>query len=70
MNSNDLRAELVRHNLSIPAAANLIGIGKKAFYCKIKGESQFKQSEIRKLKEILSLSDERVSDIFFADQVS
>lgn len=67
MNPNKLKAELVRHNLSIPAAAKLIGIGKKTFYCKVKGESQFKQSEIRKLKEILSLSDERVGDIFFAD---
>lgn len=67
MNSNELKAELARHNLSIPAAANLLGIEKKAFYCKIKGETQFKQLEIRKLKEILSLSDERVSEIFFAD---
>ncbi len=67
MNPNELKTELVKHNLSIPAVANLIGIGKKAFYCKIKGETQFKQLEIRKLKEILSLSDERVCEIFFAE---
>lgn len=67
MNSRELSAELARHGLSVPAAANMIGIGKKAFYSKMKGESQFKQSEIKKLKELLSLSNERVSEIFFAD---
>lgn len=67
MNSRELSAELARYGLSIPAAANLIGIGKKAFYSKMNGESQFKQLEIKKLKELLSLSNERVGEIFFAD---
>lgn len=67
MNSNELNAELARNNLSIPKAAEAIGIGKKAFYAKMNGESQFKQTEIAKLKRLLSLSDERVGTIFFAD---
>ena len=50
--------------MSIPAAADQIGIGKKAFYSKMKDKSQFKQAEIKKLKELLSLSNERVSEIF------
>lgn len=64
MNSNELQIELVKHGLSVPAAADLIGIGKKAFYSKMKGTTQFKQSEIRSLKELLSLSNERTADIF------
>lgn len=67
MNMRELAAELVRHNISYPTAANLLGIGKNAFYRKMKGQSQFKQAEIKKLKEILFLSNERVSEIFFAD---
>ena len=67
MNSTELSVELTRNKLSVPKAADLIGIGKKAFYSKMKGESEFKQSEIKELKKILNLSDERVSEIFFAD---
>lgn len=70
MNTNELAAELARNGLSIPAAANRIGIGKKAFYSKMKGLSQFKQAEICKLREILALTDERTMEIFFADSVS
>ena len=67
MNANELNAELARNNIAIPKAADMIGIGKKAFYSKMKGESEFKQSEISSLKKLLGLSDERVSEIFFAD---
>lgn len=67
MNANELNAELARNNISIPKAADMIGIGKKAFYSKMKGETEFKQSEISSLKKLLGLSDERVGEIFFAD---
>ena len=67
MNANELSAELARHKISIPKAADMIGIGKKAFYSKMKGETEFKQSEISKLKKLLNLSDERISEIFFAE---
>lgn len=70
LNANELRAELARGGLSIPQAADKIGISKKAFYCKMEGTSEFKQSEIKALKQLLSLSDTRVSEIFFADLVS
>ena len=66
MNAQELRAELARNSLSVPQAAEKIGISKKAFYCKIEGKSEFKQGEIRALKQLLSLSDTRVSEIFFA----
>lgn len=65
MNAKELTVELIRHGLSIPEAANRIGIGKKAFYSKLRGESQFKLCEIQRLKELLSLSMERTSEIFF-----
>ncbi len=67
MNRDELNIELVRNHLSIPKAADAIGIGKKAFYAKMNGDSQFKQTEIAKLKKLLNLSDRRVNAIFFAD---
>lgn len=70
MDSKELTVELVRNGLSIPEAANRIGIGKKAFYSKMKGESQFKLCEIQKLKSLLNLSAGRICEIFFADEVS
>ncbi len=66
MNQTELRVELARVGLTIPQAADKIGISKKAFYCKIDGTSEFKQSEIKALKQLLSLSDARVGEIFFA----
>lgn len=68
MNSNELRAELARNKLSIPKAADAIGIGKKAFYAKISGKSQFKQNEIQRLKMLLHLTGERVVDIFLPSE--
>ena len=41
MNASELSAELARKNISIPKAADMIGIGKKAFYSKMKGETEF-----------------------------
>lgn len=67
MDTRELAAELARNGISVPAAANLIGIGKNAFYRKMRGESQFKQVEIKRLKEVLALSNEKVASIFFAD---
>ena len=66
MDYNGLKSEIVRNGLTIPKVAELIGIGKKALYQKMRGETQFKQKEIRDLKNLLSLSDERVNELFFA----
>lgn len=65
MNKTELIVELTRNNLTIPKAAIAIGISKKAFYSKVEGRSEFKQTEIQKLKQLLSLSDERMLEIFF-----
>ena len=67
MDTRELAAELARHGMSASEAAERIGIGKKAFYSKMKGESQFKLCEIIALQDLLSLTAERVTEIFFAD---
>ncbi len=67
MNQTELAIELARNHLTVPSAAEAIGISKKAFYAKVKGDSQFKQAEIQKLKKVLRLTDERMIEIFFTD---
>ena len=50
--------------------ANALGIGEVAWYQKINGKSEFKLSEIQKMRKLLDLSLEQVDQIFFKDYVS
>lgn len=70
MNIKELSAELGRQGITIPKLAKLVGIGKKAMYERFKGESQFKQNEILIIKKVLKLSDDRLMEIFFSEDVS
>ena len=70
MNANELKAELIRHGYTIPTYAEALGISKKTAYAKIAGKTDFTQPEIAATKEILELSDQKLLDIFFADEVS
>ena len=65
MNILDLKAEIVRHGLTIPRLAELIGIDKKTMYSRINGETSFKQDEIVKISQALKLTDEQILSIFF-----
>jgi len=67
MNETALKIEMLKHNYTVPSLANKIGIGKKAFYAKMRGDSQFKQVEIKGIKTALSLTDEQTTEIFFTD---
>ena len=66
----ELQAEIAKKGLSIPRLAEKIGISKKAFYEKLSGKTEFKRNEILSIKETLGISDERLLEIFFADDVS
>lgn len=70
MNVQELKAEIARHNYTIPKLATEIGIGKKAMYDKIAGRTMFKQDEISNITKVLKLSNEMILAIFFADSVS
>lgn len=70
MNINELNSELGRKGITIPKLAELVGIGKKAMYERFKGEAQFKQNEILIIKKVLKLSDDRLMEIFFSDEVA
>jgi transcriptional regulator with XRE-family HTH domain len=65
--ANELRAELVRKELSVEDVAKQMGIDKASLYRKLKGDSEFLRIEIEKLVNILQLSGEDVLRIFFTN---
>lgn len=64
MDRAELRAEIARSGITNLALARQLGISDQAFYNKMNGKSEFRESEIRKLVEILSLSPEKLNLIF------
>lgn len=70
MNFNDLNAEIARCGLTIPELSKRIGVSKKTMYSRMRGETEFSQSEISKIAEVLNLDGERILNIFFAEKVA
>ena len=70
MNVSELKASIARKNLSIPKLAQIIGIDKKTLYSKIKGLSAFTQREIVLISKALSLDNDQIICIFFAEEVA
>jgi hypothetical protein len=70
MNKLKLKAAMVLKELSTEAACSEIGISKSAWFRKVSGESEFTQSEICKLRDLLALDDHQTAEIFFDRKVS
>lgn len=70
MNVNELRAELVRQGISLRALATCLGIDRSTLYKKMTGKTQFLQSEIAMIGEILHLDSNGIVAIFFDNKVS
>lgn len=49
--------------------ADKMGLSPEGFYKKLRGESEFKVSEVSCLTEVLRLTEEQRNAIFFAEQV-
>ena len=64
MNKALLEYEMNKNNISIGAMCEKLGISRSAFYRKCNGLSEFKQSEIKTIVELLKL--ESPTDIFFS----
>lgn len=65
MNYPELKAALARKETSVSELAEAIEISKQAFYNKISGKSEFKNSEIVAIAEHLGLTGDDVNAIFF-----
>lgn len=70
MDIKELKIEMLRKNYTIPSLANEIGMAKKTLYSKLDGKSSFSQPEIVAIRKALNLSDDRLMEIFFAQEVS
>lgn len=68
MNKARLEYEMALHKVSKTDMCASLGISRSAFYRKCNGESEFTQSEIQKMIDILNL--ESPMEIFFTDKVS
>lgn len=69
MNLEYLNSRINEIKIPITTIAERIGISRQSLYLKIKGEREFKVSEVSKLCDILRLTDEEKSSVFFADRV-
>lgn len=65
MNIPELKAAAIRAGLSNRDLARETGLSNQAFYNKLNGQTEFKNSEIVRLSKLLSLSMADVNNIFF-----
>ena len=66
MNSNELKAEIMRNNESSAMLAKVLNMTGATFSNKLNNKSEFTLCEIQKIKEHYNLSAERLTEIFFA----
>lgn len=69
MNLEYLNNRIDEIKIPITTIAERMGISRQSLYLKIKGEREFKVSEVTKLCDILRLTDEEKNSVFFADRV-
>lgn len=69
MNLEYLNDRITVSRIPITAIAEGLGLSRQSLYLKMKGERDFKTSEVSKLCEILRLTDEEKMLIFFAEKV-
>lgn len=68
MDKARLEYEMMKHNISKSDMCAMLGISRSTFYRKCNGESEFTQSEIQKMVDILDLKSPM--GIFFTEKVS
>lgn len=69
MNRTELRERIKRKGISNLVLAEKLGLSEQALQSKISGNSEFKESEIRKVIGLLELSPGDVDLVFFKDGV-
>ena len=69
MNLDRLDAKIQEIRIPITTIAKKMGISRQSFYEKIRGNREFRASEIEKLCSILRLTNDEKAFIFFTDEV-
>lgn len=60
-----LKEAIKERGISITFLAKKIGISREGFYKKMNGTTEYKVSEVSKIKKILNLTDKDIDEIFF-----
>lgn len=69
MNLEYLNDRIALSRIPITAIADGLGLSRQSLYLKMKGEREFKISEVTKLCDLLRLTEEEKTLVFFADKV-
>ena len=64
INVRELRAEMARNEITQHELAFLVGLSKSGLWKKITGQNSFTLDEVRKIRDVLSLDDESIHNIF------
>ena len=70
MNFAEFRAAVARANICNKDLAAHLNLSEQAFYNKTNGKTEFKNSEIVKLADVLKLTMSDVNTIFFSGEVN
>ena len=70
VNAKELKAQMIRKDKTVDHLCEVLQIGRSAWFRKVSGMSEFKQSEIAKLRVELDLDDSLTRIIFFDQKVS
>lgn len=70
MNAKNLKIAMVREEVTPEQLCERAGFSTTSYYRKLKGETEFTQSEIASIAAILHLGRDEVISIFFDDKVS
>ena len=66
MNIRELMSELSYNDCNVAEFAEALGLSKSTIYRKLSGQTDFTCTEIKRMRSILDLSDEKLLKIFFA----
>lgn len=66
MDRKELRAQMIRKDCTTDDICAALEISRSAWFRKLKGTSQFTQSEICMIRTVLNLDDHQTVLIFFA----
>lgn len=59
-----LKALFVERGLRVPEVAKALGLSVPSMYVKLRGQSDFTYTEIKKLKELLELNPDEFAAVF------
>lgn len=64
INSNELRAEVVRKGMTLGELSEAIGLSWSGFWKKTSGQNSFTLEEVRAIRDTLDLDDKSIKNIF------